>query len=142
MDASSSARAGREGRPAERLPRSFGRRDTHKYGKRYRTSPGSPTEQGIIQRLPRGSAGSAGSFDSNVCARVMIQGLAFTLKERLSLGIHGLQPPRFKTQEEQLALCKASVMKYTEDLNRYLYLVELQVKLETAVSTAVVIRLL
>jgi malate dehydrogenase (oxaloacetate-decarboxylating)(NADP+) len=72
----------------------------------------------------------------------MIQGLAFTLKERLSLGIHGLQPPRFKTQEEQLALCKASVMKYTEDLNRYLYLVELQVKLETAVSTAVVIRLL
>ncbi|KAH0945443.1 hypothetical protein HN011_001118 [Eciton burchellii] len=54
------------------------------------------------------------------------KGLAFTLKERLSLGIHGLQPPRFKTQEEQLALCKASVMKYTEDLNRYLYLVELQ----------------
>ncbi|XP_043472393.1 NADP-dependent malic enzyme-like isoform X2 [Leptopilina heterotoma] len=54
------------------------------------------------------------------------KGLAFTLKERISLGIHGLQPPRFKTQEEQLALCKASVMKYTEDLNRYLYLVELQ----------------
>lgn len=53
--------------------------------------------------------------------------MAFTLKERISLGIHGLQPPRFKTQEEQLALCKASVMKYTEDLNRYLYLVELQV---------------
>lgn len=57
----------------------------------------------------------------------MTQGLAFTLKERIALGIHGLQPPRFKTQEEQLALCKASVMKYTEDLNRYLYLVELQV---------------
>ncbi|CAD6235656.1 GSCOCG00007954001-RA-CDS [Cotesia congregata] len=54
------------------------------------------------------------------------KGLAFTLKERIALGIHGLQPPRFKTQEEQLALCKASVMKYTEDLNRYLYLVELQ----------------
>lgn len=54
------------------------------------------------------------------------KGLAFTLQERISLGIHGLQPPRFKTQEEQLALCKASVMKYTEDLNRYLYLVELQ----------------
>ncbi|KYM87378.1 NADP-dependent malic enzyme, partial [Atta colombica] len=54
------------------------------------------------------------------------KGLAFTLKERIALGIHGLQPPRFKTQEEQLALCKASVMKYSEDLNRYLYLVELQ----------------
>lgn len=49
------------------------------------------------------------------------------MEERIALGIHGLQPPRFKTQEEQLALCKASVMKYTEDLNRYLYLVELQV---------------
>lgn len=59
---------------------------------------------------------------------IFTQGLAFTLEERISLGIHGLQPPRFKTQEEQLALCKASVMKYTEDLNRYLYLVELQVK--------------
>lgn len=59
---------------------------------------------------------------------IFTQGLAFTLAERISLGIHGLQPPRFKTQEEQLALCKASVMKYTEDLNRYLYLVELQVK--------------
>ncbi|XP_011496846.1 PREDICTED: NADP-dependent malic enzyme isoform X2 [Ceratosolen solmsi marchali] len=54
------------------------------------------------------------------------KGLAFTLEERMALGIHGLQPPRFKTQEEQLALCKASVLKYTEDLNRYLYLVELQ----------------
>ncbi|KAJ8682589.1 hypothetical protein QAD02_018381 [Eretmocerus hayati] len=54
------------------------------------------------------------------------KGLAFTLEERLALGIHGLQPPRFKTQEEQLALCKASVMKYTEDLNRYVYLIELQ----------------
>jgi len=63
--------------------------------------------------------------------------LAFTLKERLSLGIHGLQPPRFKTQEEQLALCKASVMKYSEDLNRYLYLVELQVKSVQASSLLV-----
>lgn len=53
------------------------------------------------------------------------------MEERIALGIHGLQPPRFKTQEEQLALCKASVMKYTEDLNRYLYLVELQVYIYT-----------
>jgi hypothetical protein len=43
------------------------------------------------------------------------------------LGIHGLMPPRFKTQEEQLELCKTSVERYQEDLNKYLYLVELQV---------------
>jgi len=36
-------------------------------------------------------------------------------------------PARFKTQEEQLELCKTSVERYQEDLNKYLYLVELQV---------------
>ncbi|KAK9507642.1 hypothetical protein O3M35_007454 [Rhynocoris fuscipes] len=54
------------------------------------------------------------------------KGLAFTLQERQALGIHGLMPPRFKTQEQQIAVCKYSVMKYQEDLNRYLYLAELQ----------------
>lgn len=57
------------------------------------------------------------------------QGLAFTLEERQVLGIHGLQPARFKTQEEQLELCKISINRYQEDLNKYLYLVDLQVKL-------------
>lgn len=37
------------------------------------------------------------------------QGLAFTLEERQALGIHGLQPARIKTQEEQLELCRISV---------------------------------
>ncbi|PNF21946.1 NADP-dependent malic enzyme [Cryptotermes secundus] len=54
------------------------------------------------------------------------KGLAFTLQERQQLGIHGLMPARFKTQEEQLELCKTSVERYQEDLNKYLYLVELQ----------------
>lgn len=55
------------------------------------------------------------------------KGLAFTLEERQVLGIHGLQPARFKTQEEQLELCKISIRRYQEDLNKYLYLVDLQV---------------
>lgn len=54
------------------------------------------------------------------------KGLAFTLEERQTLGIHGLQPARFKTQEEQLELCRISISRYQEDLNRYLYLVDLQ----------------
>lgn len=54
------------------------------------------------------------------------KGLAFTLEERQVLGIHGLQPARFKTQEEQLELCKISINRYQEDLNKYLYLVDLQ----------------
>lgn len=55
------------------------------------------------------------------------KGLAFTLEERQVLGIHGLQPARFKTQEEQLELCLISIRRYKESLNKYLYLVDLQV---------------
>ena len=53
--------------------------------------------------------------------------MAFTLEERQALGIHGLLPPRFKTQEEQVKLCKENIERYTEDLNKYIYLVGLQV---------------
>ncbi|CAH1405614.1 unnamed protein product [Nezara viridula] len=53
------------------------------------------------------------------------KGLAFTLKERQALGIHGLMPPRFKTQEQQIAVCLYSVNKYQEDINKYMYLAEL-----------------
>lgn len=56
-----------------------------------------------------------------------MKGLAFTLEERQALGIHGLQPARFKTQEEQLEICRISLERYQDDLNKYLYLVELQV---------------
>ena len=55
------------------------------------------------------------------------KGLAFTLQERQVLGIHGLQPARFKTQEEQIKLCKLGILRFTDDLNKYLYLVDLQV---------------
>ncbi|ENN74729.1 hypothetical protein YQE_08696, partial [Dendroctonus ponderosae] len=55
----------------------------------------------------------------------MAIGLAFTLEERQALGIHGLQPARFKSQEEQLELCRISIERYQEDLNKYLYLTEL-----------------
>ncbi|KAL4707291.1 hypothetical protein ACJJTC_019829 [Scirpophaga incertulas] len=54
------------------------------------------------------------------------KGLAFTLEERQALGIHGLLAAKFKTQEEQLEICRISVDRYTENLNKYLYLVELQ----------------
>lgn len=39
------------------------------------------------------------------------KGLAFSLQERQILGIHGLQPARIKSQEEQLELCKMSIMR-------------------------------
>merc|ERR1719309_447489 len=42
------------------------------------------------------------------------KGMAFTLEERQVLGIHGLIPPRFKTQEEQVDLCKKNIERYQE----------------------------
>ncbi|KAG8233736.1 hypothetical protein J437_LFUL013143 [Ladona fulva] len=54
------------------------------------------------------------------------KGLAFTFEERQLLGIHGLIPPRFKTQEEQLELCLTSLEMYKADLDKYIYLVGLQ----------------
>jgi len=63
--------------------------------------------------------------------------MAFTLEERQLLGIHGLIPPRFKTQEEQLELCRLNVERYQEDLNKYIYLMGLQVHVGSIWITAV-----
>lgn len=65
------------------------------------------------------------------------QGMAFTLEERQLLGIHGLIPPRFKTQEEQLELCRLNVERYQEDLNKYIYLMGLQVRVGSIWITTV-----
>lgn len=54
------------------------------------------------------------------------KGMAFTLAERQALGIHGLIPPRFKSQEEQVDLCVQNLKRYSEDLNKYIYLMGLQ----------------
>ncbi|GBP14700.1 NADP-dependent malic enzyme [Eumeta japonica] len=54
------------------------------------------------------------------------QRLAFTLEERQALGLHGLLAAKFKSQEEQLEICQISIDRYSENLNKYLYLIELQ----------------
>jgi len=54
------------------------------------------------------------------------RGMAFTLEERQRLGIHGLLPPRFKTQDEQVDLCMKNISRYQEDLNKFIYLIGLQ----------------
>lgn len=55
--------------------------------------------------------------------------MAFTIEERQLLGIHGLLPPRVKTQEEQVELCKLSIDRYENPLNKYIYLMGLLVSL-------------
>ncbi|XP_037081887.1 NADP-dependent malic enzyme-like isoform X3 [Pollicipes pollicipes] len=54
------------------------------------------------------------------------KGMAFTLEERQRLGIHGLLPPSFKTQEQQVQLCMTNLARYQENLNKYIYLMGLQ----------------
>jgi len=54
------------------------------------------------------------------------KGMSFTLEERQRLGIHGLLPPRFKSQEQQVELCKKNLARYQENLNKYIYLMGLQ----------------
>lgn len=58
------------------------------------------------------------------------QGLAFTLEERQALGIHGLLPAVIKTQEQQLAVCKMTFGRYTDDLTKYIYLMGLLVSIK------------
>uniref|UniRef100_A0A8D8VY79 NADP-dependent malic enzyme n=1 Tax=Cacopsylla melanoneura TaxID=428564 RepID=A0A8D8VY79_9HEMI len=54
------------------------------------------------------------------------KGLAFSLRERQQLGIHGLMPPTIKNQDQQIEVCRESVRRFQEDLNKFTYLAELQ----------------
>ncbi|RVE50135.1 hypothetical protein evm_005158 [Chilo suppressalis] len=53
------------------------------------------------------------------------KGMAFSIEERQVLGIHGLLPARVKSQEEQVQLCKLSIDRYEDPLNKYIYLMSL-----------------
>ncbi|XP_045767480.1 NADP-dependent malic enzyme-like isoform X1 [Maniola jurtina] len=53
------------------------------------------------------------------------KGMAFTIEERQAMGIHGLLPPRVKSQKEQVQLCKLSIDRYEDPLNKYIYLMGL-----------------
>jgi malate dehydrogenase (oxaloacetate-decarboxylating)(NADP+) len=54
------------------------------------------------------------------------KGTAFTEEERASLGLLGLLPPRVHTMEEQLARVLRNVRRKPTDLDRYIFLVNLQ----------------
>ncbi|XP_050666864.1 NADP-dependent malic enzyme isoform X2 [Leptidea sinapis] len=53
------------------------------------------------------------------------KGMAFSIEERQVMGIHGLLPPKVKSQEEQVQLCKLSIERYEDPLNKYIYLMGL-----------------
>ncbi|XP_076650719.1 NADP-dependent malic enzyme isoform X3 [Halictus rubicundus] len=53
------------------------------------------------------------------------KGMAFSIEERQTLGIHGLLPAAVKTQDEQLELCRLNLDRYPDDLSKYIYLIGL-----------------
>uniref|UniRef100_A0A8C4PWM1 Malic enzyme n=1 Tax=Eptatretus burgeri TaxID=7764 RepID=A0A8C4PWM1_EPTBU len=54
------------------------------------------------------------------------KGMAFTLQERLQLGIHGLLPPCFLSQDVQLLRVLKNYDRQSNDLDRYILLMTLQ----------------
>ncbi|XP_073664432.1 NADP-dependent malic enzyme, mitochondrial isoform X2 [Tursiops truncatus] len=54
------------------------------------------------------------------------QGMAFTLEERLQLGIHGLIPPCFLSQDVQLLRIMRYYERQQSDLDKYIILMTLQ----------------
>ncbi|KAL5009932.1 hypothetical protein ScPMuIL_012237 [Solemya velum] len=50
------------------------------------------------------------------------KGMAFSLKERQLLGLHGLLPPNILTQQEQVYVIMQNFYRWDNDLDRYIYL--------------------
>ncbi|RCN46598.1 malic enzyme, NAD binding domain protein [Ancylostoma caninum] len=58
------------------------------------------------------------------------KGMAFTLKERQYLGIHGLLPPAFMSQEQQVYRTMKRIRDEPDNLEKYIILDELQCRTE------------
>ena len=54
--------------------------------------------------------------------------MAFTLRERQVLGIHGLLPPCVISPEQQMKRVMANFHRWGNDLDKYIYLMSLQVE--------------
>merc|ERR1712088_352344 len=51
--------------------------------------------------------------------------MAFTIEERQGLGIHGLLPPRVRSQDEQVENSLRNIRRYEDPLSKYLYMTDL-----------------
>lgn len=57
---------------------------------------------------------------------VLNKSTAFTYEERTALGLHGLLPPQVETVQEQVARAYEAYQRKTDDLERHIYLRQLQ----------------
>src|ERR1022692_257686 len=54
------------------------------------------------------------------------KGTAFTYEERTDLGLHGLLPPQIETLDEQVVRAYAAFQRKQDDLEKHIYLRQLQ----------------
>ncbi|XP_043463443.1 NADP-dependent malic enzyme isoform X2 [Leptopilina heterotoma] len=95
-----------------------------------RQEPGlSPSTMSSLERDQLGLRGPGDSTTSSLIRGIdhiknpqLNKGMAFSIEERQTLGIHGLLPAAVKTQDEQLKLCKLNLDRYPDDLSKYIYL--------------------
>lgn len=57
--------------------------------------------------------------------------MCFTLQERQLLGLQGLLPPAILNQDQQVYFVMQNFYRWENDLDRYIYMMSLQVALET-----------
>lgn len=57
---------------------------------------------------------------------ILNKGMAFTIQERQILGVHGLLPPSFISQDDQVERCIYNLKAKPTDLEKYIYLCSLQ----------------
>ncbi|XP_053976855.1 NADP-dependent malic enzyme-like isoform X2 [Hylaeus volcanicus] len=91
-----------------------------------------PSSMSNLERDQLGQRGTGDSLCSSMIRGLdhlknpqLNKGMAFTIQERQTLGIHGLLPVAVKTQDEQLELCRLNLDRYTDDLSKYIYLIGL-----------------
>lgn len=58
----------------------------------------------------------------------IFQGMCFTLRERQLLGLQGLLPPNIITQDQQVYFVMQNFYRWDNDLDRFIYMMSLQVE--------------
>ncbi|XP_076650717.1 NADP-dependent malic enzyme isoform X1 [Halictus rubicundus] len=93
---------------------------------------GKPSTMSSFERDQLGSRGNGDALCAGMIRGVdhlknpgLNKGMAFSIEERQTLGIHGLLPAAVKTQDEQLELCRLNLDRYPDDLSKYIYLIGL-----------------
>jgi len=96
------------------------------------TQLNSKGSKGVVMSHPSRAKSSAPAIIPSMVSGMdylrdpkLFKGMAFTLEERQTLGIHGLLPARIKSLDEQAENCLRNLRRFQDPLNQYMYMVDL-----------------